>query len=158
LNQLYEISRSESIPLEEVTSYIKQKLDEKQKIDEGIKQADSALQSKNMSIEAINEHLKLNEEFDKYGLSTHDIDKLLNLLSNAKRYGFDGKEIAAKSYAALQIGIDELIALKAGINQAAKLYKLPPLAAKIRPRTRMRCKLLVHMTIWIRGKSLMMKN
>jgi hypothetical protein len=92
----------------------------------------------------------------------------LNLLSNAKRYGFDGKEIAAKLYniqelegkekelknkckklskrismyknvmplteeiAALQIGIDELIALKAGINQGAKLYKLPPLAATLR--------------------------
>ena len=34
--------------------------------------------------------------------------------------------------AALQIGVDELIALKAEINHAVKLYKLPPLAATLR--------------------------
>jgi hypothetical protein len=34
--------------------------------------------------------------------------------------------------AALQIRIDELIALKAAINQAVKLYSLPPLAATLR--------------------------
>jgi hypothetical protein len=34
--------------------------------------------------------------------------------------------------AALGIGIDELIALKASINQAAKLYNLPPLTATLR--------------------------
>ena len=72
--------------------------DEKQRIDEEIKQADVALQSKNVSIEAINEHLKLSEELDKHGLSTNDIDKLLKLLVNAKKYGFDGKEIAEKLY------------------------------------------------------------
>ncbi|MFL6406876.1 MAG: hypothetical protein ACJ71F_07390 [Nitrososphaeraceae archaeon] len=33
-----------------------------------------------MSIEAINEHIKLNEELNKHGLSTHDIPRLLNLL------------------------------------------------------------------------------
>ena len=120
-----------------------------------------------MTIEAINEHLKLKDELDKYGLSTDDIDKLLNLLLNAKSYGFDAKEIATKLYsiqelewkekqlkdkcrklskriskykdvvsltediAALQIGIDELIALKVGINEAAKLYKLPFLTATL---------------------------
>jgi hypothetical protein len=100
-------------------------------------------------------------------ISTKDIDKLLKLLLSAKRYGFDGKEIASKLYniqelewkekqlkdkckklskriskykdivpltediAALQIGIDELIALKAGISEAAKLYNLPPLTATL---------------------------
>ena len=34
--------------------------------------------------------------------------------------------------AALGISIDELIALKAGINQAVKLYKLAPLTATLR--------------------------
>jgi hypothetical protein len=33
--------------------------------------------------------------------------------------------------AALQIGIDELIALKVGIIQAAKHYNLPPLATTL---------------------------
>ena len=91
VNQLHDISKSDSIPVQEVPSYIEKKLVEKQKIDEEIQQADSALQSKNVTIEAINEHIKLNEELNKYGLSTQDIERLLNLLVNARRYGFDGE-------------------------------------------------------------------
>src|SRR5919198_1417226 len=142
--------------------------DEKQRIDEEIEQADVALQSKNVSVEAINEHLKLSEELDKHGLSTNDVDKLLKLLVNSKKYGFDGKEIADKLYnmlelewkekqlkdkckklskriskykdvvpltediAAWGIGIDELLVLKVGINQAAKHYNFPPLGATLR--------------------------
>src|ERR687887_2058053 len=142
--------------------------DEKQRIDEEIKQADVALQSKNVSIEAINEHLKLKEELDRHGVSMQDIDKLLKLLVNAKKYGFDGKEITDKLYnmlelewkekqlkdkckklskriskykdvvpltediAAWGIGIDELLVLKVGINQAAKHYNFPPLGATLR--------------------------
>jgi hypothetical protein len=63
------------------------KIDEKQKIDEKIQQANNVLQSKNVSIEAINEHMKLNEKLSVYGPSTHNIDELLNLVLNAKRYG-----------------------------------------------------------------------
>jgi DNA-binding transcriptional MerR regulator len=165
VNQLHDISKEQSIPVQEIPEYIGKKLDENQKIDEQIKEADGTLQRKNVNIESINEHLQLNEKLKEHGLSTQDIDKLLNLLSNAKRYGFDGKEIASKLYniqelewkekelrgkckklskriskykdvvpltediAALKIGIDELISLKVGINQAAKLYNLPPLAA-----------------------------
>jgi len=109
-----------------------------------------------------------NEKLKEHGLSTQDIDKLFKLLSNAKRYGFDGKEIAEKLYniqdlelkekelrdrtkklskriskykdvspltediAALGIGIDELLALKVGINQAVKLYNLTPMTAILR--------------------------
>jgi hypothetical protein len=49
-----------------------------------------------LTLEAINEHIKLNEELEKHGLSTGDIHKLLSVLSNAKKYGFGGKEIAEK--------------------------------------------------------------
>jgi hypothetical protein len=116
----------------------------------------------------VNERIKLNEELNKHGLSTDDIDKLLNLLLNTKKYGFDGKEIASKLFsiqelewkenelkdkrkklskriskykdvvpltediAARGIGIDELLALKVGIKEAAKIYNLPPLAATLR--------------------------
>jgi Cu/Ag efflux pump CusA len=52
-----------------------------------IQQANNVLQSKNVSIEAINEHMKLNEKLSEYGLSTHNIDELLKLVLNAKRYG-----------------------------------------------------------------------
>jgi DNA-binding transcriptional MerR regulator len=61
--------------------------EEKQKIDEQIKEADATLQSKDVTIEAINEHLQLNEKLKEHGLSTQDIDKLLNLLSSSTMYG-----------------------------------------------------------------------
>jgi hypothetical protein len=73
--------QSESVPPDQLPYYIKQKTDEK------IQQANNVLQSKNVSIEAINEHMKLNEKLSEYGLSTHNIDELLNLVLNAKRYG-----------------------------------------------------------------------
>ena len=165
VNQLHGISKSESIPLDQVPEYIKQKLQEKQTLDEHIKEADAILESKNVNIEAIDEHLALNEKLKEYDLSTQDIDKLLKILANAARYGFDGNRIASKLYdmqdlerkqramknkckelskqaarykdvlplteeiAAWDIGIEELLALKVGIIQAAKHYNLPPLAA-----------------------------
>jgi hypothetical protein len=54
VNQVYEISKSESIPTDQLPNYVRQKLEEKQKID-------ATLQSKNVSIEAINEHIQLND-------------------------------------------------------------------------------------------------
>jgi uncharacterized protein (UPF0335 family) len=167
MNQIYDISKSESVSPNQLRDYVRQKLEEKKKIDEDIKESETTLQSKNVNIQAINEHLALNEKLKEYGLSTQDIDKLLNLLVNAKRYGFDGKEIADKLYNVLElewkekqlkdkcrkfskkiskykdvvplvediaawgIGIAELLALKVGINQAAKRYNLPPLTATL---------------------------
>jgi uncharacterized protein (UPF0335 family) len=96
VNQLHDISKSESIPLDQVSSYIKEKLEEKQKMDEEIKQANDVLQSKNIDIETLNEHIRLNEKLNEYNLSFHDIDKLLNVLINAKENGFDGKKIVPK--------------------------------------------------------------
>jgi hypothetical protein len=40
--------------------------------------------------------MKLNEKLNQYGLSMHNIDELLNLLLNAKEYGFDAKKILGK--------------------------------------------------------------
>jgi hypothetical protein len=53
--------------------------------------------------------------------------KLSKRISNYKDVVPLTEEIAA-----LQIGIDELIALKAGISEAAKMYNLHPLAATLR--------------------------
>jgi hypothetical protein len=94
--QLHEISKTELIPLDQVSGYIRKKLEEKQNIDEEIKQADAVLQSKNISIETINEYVKLNEKLNEYNLSFQDIDKLLNLLVNAKENGFDPRLIVRK--------------------------------------------------------------
>ena len=44
-------SKEQSIPLDQVPGYIKKKLEDKQKIDEQIKETDAILQSKNVSME-----------------------------------------------------------------------------------------------------------
>jgi hypothetical protein len=86
VNQLHEISKTESIPLDKIPSFIERKLEEKQKIDGEIKEADAILQSKNVNIEAINEHIQLNERLNERGLSIDDIEKLLNLTNGAIFY------------------------------------------------------------------------
>jgi hypothetical protein len=96
VNQIYEISNAQSIPPDQLPNYIKEKLEEKQKIDEEIRQADAILQSKNVSIEAINEHIQLNNELKKYRLSTKDIHKLLDLLVAAKEYRYNPGKIVTK--------------------------------------------------------------
>jgi hypothetical protein len=40
--------------------------------------------------------VKLTEKLNKYGLSTQDVNKLVKLIVNAKRYGYDAKKIVAK--------------------------------------------------------------
>ena len=94
---MFDISRSESIPLEQVLDYFQQKLQQKQKLKQEIKDAEAVLQSKNVCIDAINEHIHLNEELSKYGLSTKDTGKLLNVIKNVKQEGYDTKKIVAKA-------------------------------------------------------------
>jgi hypothetical protein len=96
VNQLFAVPKEQSIPLDQVPSYIEKKLEEKQKIDDQIKEADAILQSKNVSIETINEHIRLKQELKKYRLSTKDIRRLLDLLEAAKEYRYSPGKIVAK--------------------------------------------------------------
>src|SRR5919202_2637973 len=80
--QLQELSHKESIPLDQIPDYIKQKLEEKQKIDEEIKQAHTILQNKHVSVATINEHIQLKKELKKYGLSTKDIHRQLDVIES----------------------------------------------------------------------------
>jgi hypothetical protein len=96
VNHVYNISKSELVPRDQLPNYVRQKLEEKQTLDEHIKEADAVLQRKNVSIQTINEHIQLNEELKKYRLSTKDIHKLLNLLVAAKEYRYSPGKIVAK--------------------------------------------------------------
>jgi hypothetical protein len=96
VNELFNISKLESIPLDQVSGYVREKLQEKQKLDEEIKQANDILQSKNVNIETIDEYIRVSEKLNEYSLSFHDTDKLLNVLINVKENGFDGNKIVAK--------------------------------------------------------------
>ena len=98
VNHIYGISKSESIHPDQLPNYINQKIEQKQRIDEQIKEVDAILQSKNVTVKAIDEHIRLNEKLKEHGLSRQDLYKLLSVLSNAKKYGFDGKEIADRLY------------------------------------------------------------
>src|SRR6187200_600775 len=51
---------------------------------------------KDINIETIKEHIRVNEKLNEYNLSFQDIDKLLNVLVNAKESGFDSKKIVGK--------------------------------------------------------------
>ena len=97
-NQLFNISKSESIALEQIPEYIKQKLEEKQNLEEQIKEAEAVIQSKNVALETIDEHIHLNEELSKHGISTKNITKLVNVIKNIEKQGFDTKKIVAKAY------------------------------------------------------------
>jgi hypothetical protein len=61
-------------------------------------------------------HERLKNDYEKYSKQLQAHEDILPL---------------TEDIAALQIGIDELIALKAAMNQAVKLYNLPPLAATL---------------------------
>jgi len=50
-----------------------------------------------VTIETIDEHIHLNEELSKHGLSTKDTAKLLNVIKNMDQQGFDTKKIVAKA-------------------------------------------------------------
>ena len=55
-NELFEIAKSESIPLFEVPAYVRQKTEEKQKLEVEIQKAGATLQSRNVDIQTIEEY------------------------------------------------------------------------------------------------------
>ena len=154
VNQVYDVSKKESIALDQVPNYIKA--------------ADSLLQSKNMNIETINQHGMLNEKLNDYNLSFLDVDKLVNVLINVKEYGFDSKKVVVKlrkiqrlqnkeeklkchckilseqvkkcnnvlplaqKIRAMNIDIQQLLVFDATVKQIAKQYNLPPYVAALR--------------------------
>ena len=79
-NQLFDISKSESIPPAEVPTRINQKLEEEQRLEEQIQEAGTVLQSKNVDIETINQFNQLKEHLSKHNLSLEDPARLLSLL------------------------------------------------------------------------------
>jgi hypothetical protein len=68
-NQIAQISLSESISLEELGSHVKQKEEEKQMLEEEIKQRRAILESAKVDIQTLNEYNKLKEELYVHGLS-----------------------------------------------------------------------------------------
>lgn len=76
-------------------NHIKQK-EEGQRLEEEIKQRGAGLQSTNVEIQIIQEYKQLKSELNKHHLSCEDPSRLLAVLRNIKRCGYDPNKIAAE--------------------------------------------------------------
>jgi hypothetical protein len=56
LNQMHEITKEESIPLDQISDFVKRKIEDKKKIEEELREVDTLLQNKNVRLEAIDEY------------------------------------------------------------------------------------------------------
>ena len=131
INQIYEFTKSQSVPPDQLPDYIKQKLEEKQRIDEEIKEVDTVLQNKNVKIKTINDYIKLRQKLDKHGLSIQDVNKLVKFVMGAKRYGFDPKNVGAKMSNIKQLERREREVVRSSMEfakQATKYREMFPLA------------------------------
>ncbi len=95
-NQVAQLSRSESIPLEDLQSHVKQKEEEKQRLEEEIKRRHSILESTDVDLKTIEEYKQLKEELNKRGLSIEDPDRLLTILKSFKQLKYDPNKIIAE--------------------------------------------------------------
>jgi hypothetical protein len=94
-NQVAHLSRSDSIPLEDLEGHVKQKEEEKQRLGEEIKQKRVILESTNVDVQTINEYNRLKNDLSKYRLSTDDPTRLLSILQTIKQIGYDPEKIVA---------------------------------------------------------------
>jgi len=95
-NQVAQLSKSESIPLEELEDHVKQKEEEKQTLDQELKQARAILEGTNVEIQIINEYKQLKAELRKHHLFSEDPGKLVTVLNNMKHCRYDPKKIVAE--------------------------------------------------------------
>jgi hypothetical protein len=95
-NQIAQLSRSESIPLEDIENHVKQKEEEKQRLEQEIKHKRVILESTNVDVQTINEYKQLKDELSKHRLSTEDPTRLLSILRTIKQIGYDPQKIVAR--------------------------------------------------------------
>ena len=95
-NQVAQLSKSESIPLEDLEVHVKQKEEEKQRLDEEIEHKRAILESTNVDVQTISEYTHLKEELSKYRLSTEDPTRLLSILRTIKKIGYEPNKIVAR--------------------------------------------------------------
>ena len=95
-NQIAHISRSESIPLEELEGHIKQKEAEKQRLEEEIKQKRAILEGTDVDIQTIYDYKQSRAELSKHNLSFEEPERLVTVLNNMKHCRYDPKKIVAE--------------------------------------------------------------
>jgi hypothetical protein len=96
VNQLYEISETESIAATEVPAYINHKIEEKKRIEEEIQKTGALLEDQRIDIQIIEEYKKLEEELKKHGLSMEALNTLVSILQNINELGYDPRKIVTE--------------------------------------------------------------
>jgi hypothetical protein len=76
--------------------HVKQKEEEKQRLDEEIEHKRAILESASVEIQTIDKYNQLEAELRKYHLSSEDPQRLLTVLNNIKNYQYDPKKILAE--------------------------------------------------------------
>ena len=84
---------SEHIPPTEVPLHVKQKIEEKHKIEAEIRKGCAILEQKNVDVQTIEGYEKLEEELQKYGLTMESPRKLISVLSSINQIGYDSLKI-----------------------------------------------------------------
>lgn len=95
-NQVAQLSRFESIPLEDLEDHVKQKEEEMQTLEDEINQRRAILESTDVEIQTINEYKQLERGLKKYGLSMEDPHILLSILETMKQIGYNPREIVSE--------------------------------------------------------------
>ncbi len=87
--------------------YIIKKIQEKKQLEQDIeklgiqrqqyeKETNEALQQRNLTIDAINEHIHLREELEKLGIPLTNIQKTINAINSTSQIGYEPAKIAAR--------------------------------------------------------------
>jgi hypothetical protein len=95
-NQVAHLSRSESIPLQDLENHVKQKEEEKQRLEEEIEHSRAILESTNVEAQTLSEYNQLKEHLRKHNLSLEDPTRLLSILQTIKHIGYDPQKIVAR--------------------------------------------------------------
>ena len=107
LLQVFELSNNESIHPVQVPYYIIKKIQEKKQLEQDIeklgiqrqqyeRETNEALQQRNLTIDAINEHIHLREELEKLGIPLTNIQKTINAINSTSQIGYEPAKIGSK--------------------------------------------------------------
>jgi hypothetical protein len=102
---------SKTVPLSKISDYVKEKTNEKEKLDDKIEdlqvlienfqedasdamsRRDKALQDEKMTSSELKSYVDLREELRKYGLPIDDTSKFAKVVNNIRDYGYDARRV-----------------------------------------------------------------
>src|SRR5947209_1967015 len=106
IEDLLEFSKA-VVPLSKIPNYIRQKADEKNKLEDDIERLkvqketlrvekrdaeslrDTALEQQQMTVSELDWYSQLKDEFNRYTIPVEDISKFAKIVSNLREYGYD---------------------------------------------------------------------